>query len=95
MAVAFVIFCLPEVPKCPGTPPNILQPRNWEKNLKTYRYMFMPVTESLCYIPETNTFLIKYTPIQNRKFKKKEVPKCSVIFSLKGCPNHGRHTVAL
>ena len=83
MAAAFVIFCRPEVPKCPGIPLNILQQPNWEKNLKKYRYMFMHVTESLCYIPETNTFLINYTPIQNKKIKKKkEVPKCSIIFSL-------------
>ena len=71
MAVAFVIFCRPEVPKCPGTPLNILQQANWEKNLKKYRYMFMRVTESLCYIPDTNTFLSNYTPIQNKKLKKK------------------------
>ena len=72
MAAAFVIFCRPEVPKCPGIPLNILQQPNWEKNLKKYRYMFMHVTESLCYIPETNTFLINYTPIQNKKLKKKK-----------------------
>lgn len=44
MAVALVIFCRPKVPKCPGTPLNILQQANWEKNLKKYRYMFMRVT---------------------------------------------------
>ena len=95
MAVALVIFCRPKVPKCPGTPLNILQQANWEKNLKKYRYMFMRVTESLCYISDTNTFLSNYTPIQNKKLKKKEVPKCSIIFSLDHGTNYSRHTVAL
>ena len=44
--------------------------------------MFMRVTESLCYIPETNTFLTNYTPIQNKKLKKIRKESLPQIFIL-------------
>ena len=56
------------------------------RGLGENRYMYM--AESLCHSPETiTTLLISYTPIQNKKLKKK-------AFSLNGRNTQGLHAFA-
>lgn len=55
MAAACVIFCRQKFPSVLESHLIFCNNPNWG-GLKKYRYMFMHVTESLWYIPETNTF---------------------------------------
>ena len=54
-----------------GTLLNVMWQPGWEGGLGENGYMFM-CGESLCGSPETITLLIGYTPVRNKKFKRKK-----------------------
>ena len=68
-----------------GTLLNIMWQPRWEGSLGENGYMYMYGWVPCC-SPKTITLLISYTPIQNKKFKRKNVPcshswKCTEMIS--------------
>ena len=57
-------------------------------------WMYVCIAKSLCYSPVTiTTLLISYTPIQNKKFKKKK--KRSTGCRVSQCSNPGSATIGV
>ena len=70
-----------------GTLLNVMWQPGWEGSLGENGYICVCMAESLCYPPEiTTTLLIRYTPIQTIKLKKKKWYIASLLdLSNPGC----------
>ena len=53
-----------------GTLLNVMWQPGWEGSLGRMNTC-IPMAESLCCLPDTNTLLTDYTPIQNKMLRKK------------------------